>query len=122
MAVNAPCTGLTPYVYPHRPGTCQLPADEFMRRYLQHVLPPGRHRVRYYGWMHPGARARRAVVETLLSAVIVVRTPVVKAPPWHLRCTHCGAFALVSVGRIKRTSLMAMTVRTTGPPAVVRCA
>ena len=28
---------------------CTLDADEFMRRYLQHVLPPGIHRVRYFG-------------------------------------------------------------------------
>jgi len=48
--------------------TCTLSAEEFMRRYLLHVPPPGQHRVRYFGWMHPGARARRAVVETLLAA------------------------------------------------------
>ena len=28
---------------------CTLSAEEFMRRYLQHVLPPGQHRVRYLG-------------------------------------------------------------------------
>ncbi len=105
----------------HRPGTCRLSADEFMRRFLQHVLPPGQHRVRYFGWMHPGARARRCVVETLLSAVIVVRTPAVKPPPWHLRCTHCGAFALISVGRIKRGSPLPVCGQATGPPEV-RCA
>jgi len=40
------------------------PRDEqFMRRYLQHVLPPGQRRVRYYGWMHPAAKARRMIVD-----------------------------------------------------------
>jgi hypothetical protein len=28
---------------------CTLTAEAFMRRYLQHVLPPGQHRVRYFG-------------------------------------------------------------------------
>jgi hypothetical protein len=56
--------------------------------------------LRYLGWMHPGARARRRVVETLRSAVIVLQ-PREDPPAWHLRCHHCGAFALVRMGRIK---------------------
>lgn len=84
-----------------RPRRCTLPVDEFLRRYLQHVLPPGQHRVRYFGWMHPAAKRRRLIVETLLAARIVVRAPT--APPsWHLCCPHCGAFALVPVARIAR--------------------
>ena len=81
---------------------CTLDAEEFMRRYLQHVLPPGQHRVRYFGWMHPAAKKRRLIVETLLAVVIVVRPKVEAPPPWHLRCPHCGAFALVWVERIAR--------------------
>ena len=88
---------------------CTLAADEFMRRYLQHVLPPGQHRVRYFGWLHPAAKARLAVVETLLAVVIVVRPKVAAPPPWHLRCPHCAAFTLVRVGRLPR-----------GPPACAR--
>ena len=56
----------------HERKVCPLTASEFMRRYLQHVLPRGQHRVRYFGWMHPAARARRAIVETLLAVVIIV--------------------------------------------------
>ena len=81
---------------------CTLDADEFLRRYLQHVPPPGQHRVRYFGWMHPAAKKRRLIVETLLAVVIVVRPKVEAPPPWHLRCPHCGAFALVWVERIAR--------------------
>jgi Putative transposase len=78
-----------------------LTADEFMRRYLQHVLPPGQHRVRYFGWLHPAAKTRRMKVETLLAVLIVVRD---KSDPrhWHLCCPHCHAFALVRVGRLAR--------------------
>jgi hypothetical protein len=78
-----------------------LSADEFMRRYLQHVLPPGQHRVRYFGWMHPAARARRMTVETLLAVVIVVREKT-DTPSWHLCCPHCHAFTLVRTGRLAR--------------------
>jgi hypothetical protein len=31
-------------------------ADEFIRRYLQHALPKGFHRVRYYGLWAPANR------------------------------------------------------------------
>ncbi len=80
---------------------CTLTAEEFMRRYLQHVLPPGQHRVRYFGWMHPAAKKRRMIVETLLAVPIIVR-PKLDEPSWHLRCPHCGGFTLVCVGRIPR--------------------
>lgn len=38
--------------------TMTLPAEEFMRRFLQHVLPKGVHKVRYYGLWAPSNRAR----------------------------------------------------------------
>jgi hypothetical protein len=81
---------------------CTLGADEFIRRYLQHVLPPGQHRIRYFGWMHPAAKARRMNVETLLAVVIVVRENPDTPPAWHLRCPHCESFALVRIGRLAR--------------------
>jgi hypothetical protein len=40
--------------------TCKLPVEEFMRRFLQHVLPRGFVKVRYYGFFSPGLRARLA--------------------------------------------------------------
>jgi hypothetical protein len=72
-----------------------------MRRYLRHVPPPGQHRVRYFGWMHPTAKKRRMIVETLLAVPILVR-PAADEPSWHLRCAHCGAFTLVCVAKIPR--------------------
>jgi hypothetical protein len=80
---------------------CRLDADEFMRRYLQHVPPERFHRVRYFGWMHPASKRRRAIVETLVAAVIVVRQKPEPPPQWHLRCPHCQAFALIAIERIK---------------------
>ena len=37
--------------------TMTLPASEFIRRFLQHVLPRGTHKVRYYGIWNPAQRA-----------------------------------------------------------------
>jgi hypothetical protein len=39
-----------------RPKTMTLEADEFIRRFLLHVLPPGFHRIRHYGLL--GNRVR----------------------------------------------------------------
>ena len=36
--------------------TERLPGVEFLRRFLQHVLPRGFHKVRYYGLWHPSKR------------------------------------------------------------------
>lgn len=81
---------------------CTLGADEFLRRYLQHVPPPGQHRVRYFGWLHPSAKRRRMQVETLLQKPIVVAAPPPPPPQWHLRCPHCERFTLVRVGSLPR--------------------
>jgi hypothetical protein len=39
---------------------------EFLRRFLQHVLPSSFHRVRRFGWLHPGGRVRFKRVRALL--------------------------------------------------------
>ena len=38
--------------------TCQPPAFEFIRRFLQHVLPKGFVKVRYYGFFSPSYRPK----------------------------------------------------------------
>ena len=51
-----------------------LSADEFIRRFLQHVLPAGLQRVRYYGWLSAAAEALRteypAITAQALDAAI----------------------------------------------------
>ncbi len=37
----------------------RLPAEEFIRRLLLHILPPGFHRIRYYGLHHSSARKEK---------------------------------------------------------------
>jgi hypothetical protein len=69
------------------------------------------HAVRYFGWLHPSAKARRMVVETLLAKPIVV-TAAEPPPQWHLRCPHCERFTLVCVGSLPKQAR--------APPACVR--
>ena len=82
--------------------TCTLDGDDFIGRFLQHVLPPGQHRVRYFGWMHPSAKKRRLIVETLLAVRIVVRPKCEPPPAWHRCCPHCGQFTLIVVMKLAR--------------------
>ena len=49
--------------------TMKLPAAEFLRRFLQHVLPRGFHKVRYYGFWRPSAAPLRARLREQLSAL-----------------------------------------------------
>ena len=46
--------------------TCTLPAEEFIRRFLQHVLPKGFVKVRYYGFLSSGCRQRLAALRQQL--------------------------------------------------------
>lgn len=47
--------------------TMALPAREFLRRYLQHVLPQGFHKVRYFGLLSPANRATLKRLQLLLA-------------------------------------------------------
>ena len=42
--------------------TCTLPVEEFIRRFLQHVLPKGFVKVRYYGFLASGCRPQLAAL------------------------------------------------------------
>jgi len=72
---------------------CTLTAQEFIRRFLQHVLPNRFIKVRYYGLLSPGHRhllhkARELLVPAsgkLKSEDLKPSQPVVA-----LRCPHCG--------------------------------
>jgi hypothetical protein len=49
-----------------RQRICTLSAEAFIQRFLQHVLPKGFVKVRYYGLLAPGNRKRLAQVKRLL--------------------------------------------------------
>ena len=47
---------------------CTVKGEEFLRRFLQHVLPRGFHKVRYYGLLSPRNRSRLRQLQWVLSA------------------------------------------------------
>ena len=104
--------------YPNREGgpgrwrSCTVSGPEFLRRFCQHILPAGFHRVRYYGLWHPSKRAVAARVRQLLlldrtvplstgGAPISVADTAEDAQPGAAPrlCPRCGQAHLVA-GRI----------------------
>jgi hypothetical protein len=79
--------------------TLRVPAQEFIRRFLQHVLPQGFQRVRYYGWLSAAANTRWQRILALLNWTRPVRPP--PTPKTLPLCLHCGA-QLFWVGRFIR--------------------
>jgi hypothetical protein len=54
---------------------CTLPAQEFIRRFLQHVLPRGFVKVRYYGFLSSGLRPRLAALHRQLETLSADASP-----------------------------------------------
>lgn len=76
----------------HRRETTTVPGVEFVRRYLRHVLPRGLRSIRYYGFCHPAAKAKRLRVQfhTGLMVQFGVTGPRELATPTSPRCPYCG--------------------------------
>jgi hypothetical protein len=71
-------------------------ADEFIRRFLQHVLPRGFQKVRHFGFAHPRARVDREwlkmLVTVTLNRVYVLWVAAQPLPvPHRPSCPQCGA-------------------------------
>jgi predicted RNA-binding Zn-ribbon protein involved in translation (DUF1610 family) len=97
--------------------TMTLPALRFMQRFLQHVLPKGFQKVRYFGFLHPSAKKRFNALKDQLQEKL--SEPVDKpaeqesaqqqqetAPNRHTPnapgvCPHCGN-PLRYIGRLPR--------------------
>ncbi len=80
----------------HRYKTMSLATDEFIRRFLIHVLPHGFHRIRHYGLFANGQRAENLVKTRELLGVKTPQQPndndnTDTAPPDWLLCPACGA-------------------------------
>jgi hypothetical protein len=82
--------------------TMQLPAKEFLRRYLQHVLPQGLHKVRYYGLLSPRNRVTLKRLQLLLAerrkegAEKSADTPDPPKPERRCPCCEEGRMVIVS--------------------------
>jgi len=105
-------------------GTCSLPPDQFIRRFLLHVLPDRFVKIRHYGLLAPAnvntrlARAQQLLASSDHNTASPTRatatsctsdSPAAAAPDEeaahpsaaaHLpRCPHCGTGRLVLLGR-----------------------
>jgi len=70
---------------------CTVTAEEFIRRFLQHVLPKGFVKVRYYGFFSHGSHHVLTQIRQLLGEVSVAEptTPQLDEPPSQDRAVHC---------------------------------
>ena len=85
-----------------------LTAMEFLRRYLQHVLPQGFHKVRYYGLLSPANRITLKRVQLLLSQRRKTTPDDIKEAPEksvdkHL-CPCCSEGTMVVIASLPRKS------------------
>ena len=63
-----------------------LAADEFIRRFLLHVLPGGFHRIRYYGFLGPRQRRTKlARCRELIRSPTSIAIPVATSPATDYR-------------------------------------
>jgi hypothetical protein len=96
-----------------------LPAAEFLRRFLQHVLPRGTHKVRYYGFWHPSQRRLLRRIQWVTASVLIPAasedegtSPRERTPDGSFdkprKCPCCGEGNLILVEAIPR--------RTRAPP------
>jgi hypothetical protein len=91
-------------------NTMTVSAEEFIRRFLQHVLPAGVHKVRYYGLWSPSYRKNLSVLQQTL-------TPSAQDPPEACEedidakadppsearpCPYCQRGTLIWIGRLPR--------------------
>lgn len=80
-----------------RARTMTLDALEFLRRFLQHVLPSGFQKVRYYGFASPNAKLSCEAIRWLVTlqaqqpfVLQPVPMPDLATPPATRRCAECG--------------------------------
>jgi hypothetical protein len=98
-----------------------LPVDEFLRRFLLHLLPRGFVRIRNFGFLANRRRAKLLpLCFQLLHRVTHNATPAPRPaadqPPASWRCPVCGGAMLI----VERLSAAQLLLRS--PPRTARCA
>jgi hypothetical protein len=92
-----------------------LTFDEFMRRFLLHVLPGGFHRIRHFGLIaNNGRKEKLALARELLGVVTAVPVQATDAHAVseepvrpNFICTHCGAKMIVVESFVRAQSIRA---------------
>jgi Putative transposase/Transposase zinc-binding domain len=79
-----------------RAAYCTLPVQEFLQRFLQHILPKGFVKVRYYGLFRLGMRRSLSRVRSQLQLLQLIAVEAIPAPAAHegstrvVSCPSCG--------------------------------
>jgi hypothetical protein len=100
--------------------TMTLSAEEFMRRFLLHVLPAGFHRIRHYGLLANGtrnanlARARALLNDAPAAPAQTAEAGSATAQPCFL-CRHCGAPMLIVETLVRGQMIRAPPVQAHAP-------
>jgi len=86
----------------NRVRTLVLDVMEFMRRFLEHVLPTGFMKVRYYGFLNAACKVPaedvKALIELAYGFEMTTAEPEPKEPQHHPTCGICGgALKVLSV-------------------------
>jgi hypothetical protein len=93
-----------------------LPAEEFMRRFLQHTLPRSFAKVRYYGLFSPAARTQLEQARTRLTAMAV--SPATDTSPSSLQSAPASpTTALCPFCQLGQLRLLAVLPRQRPPQA-----
>lgn len=69
--------------------TAQLDVMEFLRRFLQHVLPHGFMKVRHFGFLHASCAVPLATIRQLMGQAHPSKTPLPPRPPPLPRVARC---------------------------------
>lgn len=99
------------YADAHRPKTLTLSGEEFLRRFVQHVLPRGFVKVRHYGLLSNRHReeklktCRRLLLPRTATAALTPSTSdtTIHAAP-SPQCPHCGGRRLVRLDLPRATA------------------
>ena len=74
--------------------TMELDAMEFIRRFLQHVLPKGFMKIRHYGFLNPNSKLPIEKIRELISLVQKVVSDLLPEIPAYkkrrIKCSRCG--------------------------------
>jgi len=112
---------------------CRLDDFTFLDRLLQHVLPKGFHKVRYYGLWHHSKRAQQQALRLLdrkpkdtpphiarlapeVEAIAARDEPETRQTTFQPTCPRCGCERVIHIEELKRPGPAATTLRRGASP------
>jgi hypothetical protein len=99
--------------------TARLEPCEFIRRFLQHVLPSGLRKLRHYGLHHSSKRTTLRLLQAQLAFVHALPLPAAAAPTLPPapppRCPRCHT-PMAADGRIAPCAALPVNATARGPP------